>query len=111
LFAIVDGDKIPPRCFGELLCVAATDRRCAKAYEALCDVLCRNRQVGITTVALDGAPTVAALVPIGHTLAVSPLRPEYTRALADGLRALLRRGRSRRVRRIQRMTLERRAAA
>jgi hypothetical protein len=86
LYAIVDGDKIPPRCFGEPLCLAASDRRGAKAYEALCEKLCRNRQVGITAVAYDGAARLAALLPIGGVLAVSLLRPEFTWALAEGLR-------------------------
>lgn len=87
LYAIVDGDKIPARCFGEPLCLAASDRRNLKAFDALRRSLCLNRQVGITAVALDGATRLAALVPIGQALAVSLLQPEYTRALTDRLRA------------------------
>lgn len=86
LFAIVDGDKIPPRCLEESLSVAAAGRRCEKAYDELCDALCRNHQVGLTTVSLDGEARVAALFPIGGILAVTPLRREYTAALAEGLR-------------------------
>jgi len=86
LYAIVDGDKIPARCFGEPLCLAASDRRGARAFDALRRMLYRNRQVGITAVALDGATRLAALVPIGRSLAVSLLQPEYTRELTDGLR-------------------------
>jgi non-homologous end joining protein Ku len=85
LFAIVDCERIPPRCLDESLSVAATGRRCEKAYGALCDALCRNHQVGLTTVSLDGEPRVAALLPIGGILAVTPLRREYASALAEGL--------------------------
>jgi hypothetical protein len=85
LFAIVDGDKIPPRCLDESLSVAAAGRRCEKAYDELCDALCRNHQVGLTTVSLDGEPRVAALLPIGGILAITPLRREYAAALAEGL--------------------------
>jgi non-homologous end joining protein Ku len=86
VFAVVDGDKIPPRCFGEPVRIAASDGRGAKAFDALCRMLRRNRQVGITAVALDGATRLAALVPIGNALAVSLLQPDYQRALTDGLR-------------------------
>ncbi len=109
LFAVVDIDRIPARCFGDPLCVAAADRRCEKAYEALCESLWRNRQVGITTVELDGVPRVAALVPIGGVLAVSPLLREYTDALADGLRGARRA--KRRAQRYDGDAQERRAAA
>jgi hypothetical protein len=94
LFSVVDGDRIPARCFGEpLRIVAAARRRWTKACDALCRRLSRNRQVGLTTVDVDGAPRVAAVLPIGRVLAVAPLRAEYTRALASGLR---RRSRARR---------------
>jgi non-homologous end joining protein Ku len=86
LLAIVDGDRLPPRCLDDTLTVAADDGGCEKAYEALCDALSRNHQVGLTTVSLDGEPRVAALLPIGGVLAITPLRREYAAALADGLR-------------------------
>jgi hypothetical protein len=110
LFAVVDGDKIPPRCFGDPVCAVAVDRRRLRAYEALCESLCRNGQVGITTVEVGGAPRVAALLPIGGVLAVSLLRPEYTEALADGLRARSVRRASARSARTERPAQERRAA-
>jgi hypothetical protein len=108
LFAVVDGDKIPPRCYDEPLSVAAADPRCAKAYDALCESLSRGRKVGITTVEVDGSPRLAALVPIGRVLAVSPLRRDYTAAFADGLRSG---ARPRRSRARDRECDERRAAA
>ena len=102
MFAIVDGDRIPARCFGDALCVASTSARFAKAYAALARTLCRNRQIGLTALALDGEPCVAALVPVGGVLAVTPFRREYAHALADGLRGggqapLRRDGRERRA--------------
>lgn len=85
LLAIVDGDRIPPRSLGDALCIASVSRRFAKAYAALAETLGRNRQIGLTAVAVDGEPCVAALVPVGGVLAVTPFRREYASAWADGL--------------------------
>jgi hypothetical protein len=107
LFAIVDSGKIPAGCFGEpLLSVAATDRRSKRAYRTLCETLARNKQVGITAVDVGGRTQLAALLPIGRLLAVSPLQREYTLALAASLRA----GARAHAQRPRRPSQERRAA-
>jgi hypothetical protein len=76
VFAVVDGERIPPSCYGEPMCIASAERRWARAYDALCRSLCDNGQVGITAVEVDGEPCVAALLSIGGVLAVSPLSPD-----------------------------------